>query len=138
MINPQIVAGMQYGGIAQGLGAAFYEQFNYSADGQLLSQSFMDYLMPTAMEMPPIRMVEHVTPSPVNPIGAKGTGEGGYMTTPAAVAAAVEDSLRPFGVTIDAIPITPDRLLKLIETALASLAVVGNLECALMHSLFSR
>ena len=117
VINPQIVAGMQYGGIAQGVGAAFYEQFQYAADGQLLSQSFMDYLMPSAMEMPPIRMVELETPSPINPIGAKGTGEGGYMTTPAALAAAVEDAMRPFGITIDAIPMAPQRLLALIEAA---------------------
>ena len=117
VINPQIVAGMVYGGIAHGLGAAFYEDFKYGPDGQLLNQTFMDYLLPSALEMPPIRMVEHVTPSPVNPLGAKGTGEGGYMTAPAALASAVEDALRPLGVSIDAIPISPDRVLKLIGAA---------------------
>jgi CO/xanthine dehydrogenase Mo-binding subunit len=117
VINPQVVAGMVYGGIAHGLGAAFYEDFKYDSDGQLLSQSFMDYLVPSSMEMPPIRMGEHVTPSPVNPLGAKGTAEGGYMTAPAALASAVEDALRPLGVTIDAIPMSPERLLELMKAA---------------------
>jgi 2-furoyl-CoA dehydrogenase large subunit len=117
VINPQIVAGMVYGGIAHGLGAAIYEDFKYNADGQLLNQTFMDYLMPSALEMPPIRLAEHVTPSPVNPLGAKGTGEGGYMTAPAALASAVEDALRPLGITIDAIPMSPDRLREMIRAA---------------------
>jgi 2-furoyl-CoA dehydrogenase large subunit len=117
VINPLVVVGMVYGGIAHGIGAALYEDFKYGADGQLLSQSFMDYLMPSSLEMPPIRLTEHVTPSPVNPLGAKGTGEGGYLTAPAALASAIEDALRPLGVTIDAIPLSPDHLLKLIRAA---------------------
>jgi CO/xanthine dehydrogenase Mo-binding subunit len=117
VINPQIVLGMIYGGIAHGIGAALYEDFKYAPDGQLLSQSFMDYVMPSTLGMPPIRLTEHVTPSPVNPLGAKGTGEGGYMTAPAALASAIEDALRPLNIPIEAIPLTPNHLLSLIRAA---------------------
>jgi 2-furoyl-CoA dehydrogenase large subunit len=110
VINPLVVEGMVYGGIAHGIGGALFEKFAYDEGGQPVASSFMDYLMPTAAEMPPIRVAEQVTPSPLHPYGAKGTGEGGYMTAPAAIASAVEDALAPFGVEIDEIPMAPNLL----------------------------
>jgi 2-furoyl-CoA dehydrogenase large subunit len=111
VMNPLTVDGMIYGGIAHGIGGALYEQFAYDRDGQMLSASFMDYLLPGVYEVPPIELHEQVTPSPLHPYGAKGTGEGGYMTAPSAIASAVEDALRPLGIEIDQIPITPTLLL---------------------------
>ncbi len=113
VMNPLTVSGMVYGGIAHGIGGALYEQFAYDADGQLLSGSFMDYLLPTVNEVPPIELHEQVTPTPLHPYGAKGTAEGGYMTAPAAIASAIEDALAPLGVAIDQIPLTPDVLFHL-------------------------
>jgi 2-furoyl-CoA dehydrogenase large subunit len=111
VMNPLQVDGMIYGGIAHGIGGALYEQFAYDPDGQMLSASFMDYLLPTVYEVPAIELHEQVTPSPLHPYGAKGTGEGGYMTAPSAIASAVEDALRPLGIQVDQIPITPRLLL---------------------------
>jgi 2-furoyl-CoA dehydrogenase large subunit len=107
VMNPLTVNGMVYGGIAHGIGGALYEQFAYDADGQLLSGSFMDYLLPTIHEVPAIELHEQVTPTPLHPYGAKGTAEGGYMTAPAAIASAVEDALTPLGLEVDQIPLTP-------------------------------
>lgn len=115
VINPLVVEGMVYGGIAHGVGGALLERFSYDESGQMTASSLMDYLMPTAEDMPPIRIAEQVTPSPLHPYGAKGTGEGGYMTAPAAVASAVEDALSSFGVEIGEIPISPDLLYQLVE-----------------------
>jgi 2-furoyl-CoA dehydrogenase large subunit len=111
VMNPLVVDGMIYGGIAHGIGGALYEHFAYDTDGQMLSASFMDYLLPSVHEVPSIELNEQMTPSPLHPYGAKGTGEGGYMTAPAAIASAVEDALRPLGIAIDQIPITPRMLL---------------------------
>jgi 2-furoyl-CoA dehydrogenase large subunit len=112
VMNPLQVDGMIFGGIAHGIGGALYEQFAYDPDGQFLSASFMDYLLPSACEVPRIELHEQCTPSPLHPYGAKGTGEGGYMTAPSAIASAVEDALRPLGIAIDQIPITPRVLLQ--------------------------
>ena len=107
MINPDIVHGMTYGGIAHGIGAALYEKFAFSDNGQLASQTFMDYLMPGALEVPAIDIVDHCTPSPLTEFGQKGSGEAGYLGAPAAIASAVNDALSPLGVSIDALPMTP-------------------------------
>ena len=117
MINPDIVHGMTYGGIAHGIGAALYEKFSYSDDGQLLSGSFMDYLIPSAMEIPAIRIVDHCTPSPLTTFGQKGSGEAGYLGAPAAVANAVNDALAPLGVSVETLPMTQDALWRTIQTA---------------------
>ncbi len=117
MINPDIVHGMTYGGIAHGIGAALYEKFAYSDDGQLLSGSFMDYLIPSAMEIPAIRIVDHCTPSPLTTFGQKGSGEAGYLGAPAAVANAVNDALAPLGVSIETLPMTQDALWRTIKAA---------------------
>ena len=117
MINPDIVHGMTYGGIAHGIGAALYEKFVYSDDGQLLSGSFMDYLIPSAMEIPAISIVDHCTPSPLTTFGQKGSGEGGYLGAPAGVASAVNDALAPLGVSLDSLPMTQDALWRTIKAA---------------------
>jgi aerobic carbon-monoxide dehydrogenase large subunit len=114
IINPMIVDGQISGGVAQGVGGGLYEELVYDASGQLLSGSFMDYLIPTSMEMPAIDMIHLEYPSPRNPLGVKGVGEGGAISPPAAIANAVEDALRPFGVCIRETPLTPERVLQLI------------------------
>jgi 2-furoyl-CoA dehydrogenase large subunit len=106
MINPDIVHGMTYGGIAHGIGAALYEHFTYDDNGQLTSGTFMDYLIPSALEVPPIRIVDHCTPSPLTTFGQKGSGEAGYLGAPAAVANAVNDALAPLGVEINTLPMS--------------------------------
>jgi 2-furoyl-CoA dehydrogenase large subunit len=105
VINPKIVRGMTMGGIAHGIGAALYEEFAYNADGQLLAQSFMDYLLPSAHEVPPIDIVHHSTPSPHTVFGQKGSGESGYLGAPAAIASAVNDAVRPLGLVVNSLPI---------------------------------
>ncbi len=107
MINPDIVHGMTYGGIAHGIGAALYERFAYDANGQLVSGSFMDYLLPSSHEVPAITIVDHCTPSPLTEFGQKGSGEAGYLGAPAAIASAVNDALAPLGLHIAELPMTP-------------------------------
>ena len=108
VINPDVVRGMVYGGIAHGIGVALYEQFAFSPEGQPLTQSFMDYLLPSAHEVPPIVDAETCTPSPYTSHGQKGVGEAGYMGAPAAVAGAVNDALTSFGAPpIHSLPIKP-------------------------------
>ncbi len=116
MINPDIVHGMTYGGIAHGIGAALYEKFAYTEDGQLESGTFVDYLIPSAMEIPAIAIVDHCTPSPLTTFGQKGSGEAGYLGAPAAVANAINDALAPLGASIETLPITQDALWHVIET----------------------
>jgi 3-oxo-Delta1-steroid hydratase/dehydrogenase large subunit len=106
MINPDIVHGMTYGGIAHGIGAALYEKFSYTEDGQLAAGTFMDYLIPSAMEVPRLAIVDHCTPSPLTTFGQKGSGEAGYLGAPAAIANAVNDALAPANAAIDALPMS--------------------------------
>jgi CO/xanthine dehydrogenase Mo-binding subunit len=118
-VNPMIVDGQLVGALAQGLGGALLEELVYDGQGQLLTTTFMDYLMPTAMEMPAstvVRILEE-TPTPLNPLGVKGAGEGGSSGAGAAIANAVADALAPLGVSITALPLSPDRLLSLILVA---------------------
>jgi carbon-monoxide dehydrogenase large subunit len=118
MINPMTVDGHVRGGTAQGIGTALLEQFHYDENGQLLNTSFQDYLMPRIAELPPTIRIGHlVTPSPYTEYGVKGAGEGGRMVAPPAVIAAIEDALRPLGVRIDTVPVTPARLRALIREA---------------------
>jgi 2-furoyl-CoA dehydrogenase large subunit len=118
MITPDIVHGMTYGGIAHGIGAALYEKFSYTADGQLESGTFMDYLLPSAMEVPTIAIVDHCTPSPLTTFGQKGSGEAGYLGAPAAIANAINDALAPLNQRIDTLPITHDALWRTISKTL--------------------
>jgi 3-oxo-Delta1-steroid hydratase/dehydrogenase large subunit len=108
VINPASVRGMVFGGTAHGIGVALYEQFAYSDDGQPLTQSFMDYLLPSTHEVPEIALAESCTPSPFTSLGQKGAGEAGYMGAPAAVASAVNDALAARGAgPILSLPIKP-------------------------------
>jgi carbon-monoxide dehydrogenase large subunit len=115
VINPMIVEGQICGGVTQGIGGGLYEEFVYDANGQCLSGTFMDYLVPTAAEVPPIEQIHLEYPSPRNPLGMKGVGEGGAVSPPAAIANAVEDALRPFDVCVRETPLSPDRVLGLIK-----------------------
>ena len=117
VINPDIVRGMVIGGAAHGIGAALYEEFAYDGQGQFLSGTLADYVMPTAHEVPDIRLVEHCTPSPLTSHGQKGVGEGGYLGAPAAVASAVNDALAPFGVACLDLPMRAGTLSDLLATA---------------------
>jgi len=105
VINPLIVKGMMLGGIAHGIGAALYEKFEYDQSGQHLSGTFMDYLLPSSLEIPMVGIAEHCTPSPLTSHGQKGAGEAGYPGSPAAIAGAVNDALAPYGHRMDTLPI---------------------------------
>jgi CO/xanthine dehydrogenase Mo-binding subunit len=117
MINPLLVEAQIHGGVAHGIGNAFYEQLVYDRDGQLLTASFMDYLLPTATDVPRIETGHVETPSPLNPLGVKGVGEAGAIPTGAVFAQAVEDALADFGVEVLEIPLSPNRLFELLEEA---------------------
>ena len=115
VINPLILDGQIQGGVAQGIGNAFYEQLVYDENGQLLNGSFMDYLLPTALEVPRVEIGHEETPSPLNPMGIKGAGEAGAIPTGALFAQAVEDALGDSAVEILEIPLDPSRLWELVE-----------------------
>lgn len=117
VINPLILDGQIHGGAAQGIGNAFYEKLAYSADGQLLSGSFMDYLVPTSMEVPRMSVDHVVTPSPLNPLGTKGAGEAGAIPVGPLFAQAIEDALAETGIEILEIPLSPSRLWTLAASA---------------------
>ncbi|MDQ2744158.1 MAG: aerobic carbon-monoxide dehydrogenase large subunit [Chloroflexota bacterium] len=117
MINPMIVEGQVHGGVAQGIGGSFYERMAYDADGQPLATTFMDYLIPTAMEVPTIETDHLETPSPLNPLGIKGAGEAGVIPVPALMAQALENALSPWGVRVREMPLNPGEIRKLIREA---------------------
>jgi carbon-monoxide dehydrogenase large subunit len=117
LINPMIVEGQIHGGVAQGVGGGLLEEMVYDEQGQLLTGTLMDYLVPTAMEVPPIETVHLEFPSPRNPLGIKGIGEGGAISPPAAIANAVEDALAPFGVRVTRAPLGPSAVLALLAAA---------------------
>ena len=110
LINPDVVEGQILGGVAQGLGGAILEELAYSQDGQLLTTSLVDYLLPGATEIPPVDLGHLEVPAPDVPGGAKGAGEGGAIAPPAAVANAVEDALSPLGARINETPLSPSRV----------------------------
>src|SRR5438105_5484204 len=117
VINPVVVEGQVHGGVAQGVGGAFFERLVYNEDGQLINASFMDYLLPTAAEVPPI-IVGHIeTPSPLSPLGMKGAGEAGVIPVPALFASAIDDALAPFGVRVHEMPLHPCRVYELLQEA---------------------
>ncbi|ARQ02663.1 xanthine dehydrogenase family protein molybdopterin-binding subunit [Pseudorhodoplanes sinuspersici] len=105
VINPHIVKGMTLGGIAHGIGAALLEEFVYDAEGQILTQSFMDYLLPSSHEIPNVEIVHHCTPSPFTVFGQKGSGESGYLGSPAAISGAINDAVSPLGISFSKLPI---------------------------------
>ena len=117
VINPKIVRGMTMGGIAHGIGAALYEEFAYNDDGQLIAQTFMDYLLPSSHEVPDVQIIHHETPSPNTVFGQKGSGESGYLGSPAAVANAINDALKPLGISTNRLPIKVSTLGDMIAAA---------------------
>jgi carbon-monoxide dehydrogenase large subunit len=118
MINPMIVEGQIFGGVAQGIGSALFEEFIYDDSGQLLTTTFMDYLLPTATDIPSIRVSHIETPSANTIAGVRGVGEGGAIAPGAVLASALEDALAPLGpVVIDRLPLTPERVVGWIDQA---------------------
>jgi CO/xanthine dehydrogenase Mo-binding subunit len=114
LINPTIAEGQIVGGIAQGLGGALMEHLVYDADGQLVTSSLLDYALPTARDLPMVEMAHLEIPSPLNPLGIKGLGEGGAVGSHAAEANAVADALIPLGITVVATPLSPGAIGRLL------------------------
>jgi carbon-monoxide dehydrogenase large subunit len=117
LVNPLIVEGQVHGGVAQGIGAALYEEVIYDEQGQLTTASLVDYLVPSACEIPPMQVVHLESASPTTLGGFRGMGEGGTIGAPAAVANALADALSPLGIEINELPVTPERLFRLIKAA---------------------
>lgn len=117
VINPMIVDGQVQGGVAHGIGNCFYEELIYDDNGQLLTSSFMDYLLPTAKEVPTAKIAHVEVVCPLNPLGVKGVGEGGTIPCAAAFGGAVEDALAPFGVTVTEVPLSPEKVRKMLRQA---------------------
>jgi carbon-monoxide dehydrogenase large subunit len=115
VINPLIVEGQILGGVAHGLSNALYEEAVYDAQGQSLASTLLDYILPSAREMPRVEMFHLTTPSPINPLGVKGAGEAGTLPVTAAVAGAVEDALRAFGARVTRMPLNPARIRELVR-----------------------
>ena len=117
-VNPRLVEGQLTGGLAQGIGGALLEELVYDGAGQPMATTFMDYLLPTSMEMPgriSVTVLEE-TPTPLNPLGVKGAGEGGTAGSGAAIANAVADALRPWGVEVTDLPLSPDRIFAMTQS----------------------
>src|SRR5262245_14154434 len=119
LINPMIVDGQVQGGIVHGVGNALFEWMGYDADGQPVTTTFADYLLPTATEVPTLETMYKHTPSPLNPLGVKGVGEVGTIPAAPAIISAIEDALQPFGVRIAQVPVTPQKLVELIAAGAA-------------------
>ncbi len=116
-VNPMMVEGQVVGGCVQGIGGALYEEFTYSESGDPLSATFADYLLPSLFEAPRIEVIiSEECPSPINPLGLKGSGEGGINGVGAAIANAVDDALGGHGI-VDQLPMTPQRVRRWLQTA---------------------
>jgi carbon-monoxide dehydrogenase large subunit len=114
VINPLILDGQIHGGVAQGIGNSFYEQLHFDENGQLLNASFMDFLLPTSLDVPHIEIGHEETPSPLNPLGIKGAGEAGAIPVAPAFVQAVENALGPDAPELLEIPLSPNRLFELV------------------------
>ncbi|MCY4409682.1 MAG: xanthine dehydrogenase family protein molybdopterin-binding subunit, partial [Caldilineaceae bacterium] len=119
VINPLILDGQIQGGVAQGIGNAFYEQLHFDENGALLNASLMDYLLPTALDVPNIVSDHVVTPSPLNPLGVKGAGEAGAIPVGALFAQAIDSAFGDIGLEVREIPLSPNRLFELVTEASA-------------------
>jgi carbon-monoxide dehydrogenase large subunit len=117
MINPMIVEGQIFGGVVQGIGGVLLEDFVYDPDGNPLTTTFMDYLLPTTAEIPDIEVGHIETDSTTNPGGFKGLGEGGAIGSHAAVANAVSDALAHLGVRVRRTPLGPNDIFQLVQAA---------------------
>ena len=122
LINPMLVDGQVRGGVAHGIGNALFERMLYDEEGEPLTTNYADYLLPTAPDVPRIEIVHLESPSPLNPIGVKGAGEGGTIPAAACVIAAIEDALSPLGVRITEHPVSPARISQLIKAAVSDSA----------------
>jgi CO/xanthine dehydrogenase Mo-binding subunit len=121
LMNPKIVEGQVMGGIVQGIGAALMEEYRYDdADGTLQTGTFREYLLPSMHEAPEIVIEHQETPSPFSEYGVKGAGEGGRLVAPTAIASAIDDALKPLGVTVNELPMTPERVVAAIAAAQTS------------------
>ncbi len=116
LINPGIADGQVKGGLVQGIGGGMMEEIIYDENGQILTASLADYLIPTALDAPPITVLHQETPSPTNALGVKGLGEGGAIAPPAVIANAVSDALKPFGAEFNATPLRPQDILRVFAT----------------------
>jgi len=110
VVNPMLVEGQIVGGAAQGIGGALFEEFTYDRQGQLLAGSLADYILPTACEIPSIELIHRHSPSPLNPLGVKGVGEGGAIAPPVALANAICDALAPFKIELNRLPLKPEQI----------------------------
>ena len=110
VVNPMLVEGQIVGGAAQGIGGALFEEFTYDAQGQLLAGSLADYILPTACEIPSMALIHRHSPSPLNPLGVKGVGEGGAIAPPVALANAICDALTPFKIELNRLPLKPEQI----------------------------
>src|ERR1700745_298466 len=117
LINPMIVGGQVHGGVAHGIGNAIFEWMGYDEAGQPITTTFADYLLPTAKDVPHLETLYRESPSPHNPLGAKGVGEVGVIPAAAAIISAIEDALSPFAVHLAQMPVTPAKLVELIGKA---------------------
>jgi len=123
VVNPLLVEGQIQGGVAHGIGNAFLEKMRFDEDANPVTTSLADYMLPDAGIVPKVEIYHVESPSPLNPIGVKGAGEGGTIPAAAAIVSAIEDALKPFGVRIDEAPILPERLCELIDEAAAGNAL---------------
>src|SRR5579864_2521622 len=117
VVNPMLVEGQIVGGAVQGLGGALLEEIKYDAEGQPLTTTLADYMLPTACDLPPIHIIHQHSPSPLNPFGVKGVGEGGPIAPPVVIANAVSDALRPFKAEFNRTPVTPQQIDAAIRAA---------------------
>ena len=124
VINPMILAGQIHGGVAQGIGNAFYEKLSFDDQGQLLNASLADYLLPTALEVPRMELSHTVTPSPLNPLGIKGAGEAGAIPVGPLFAQAIEDALqlKQKKVELLEIPLSPSQVFEFAKEAVKGAA----------------
>jgi carbon-monoxide dehydrogenase large subunit len=118
-----VVEGQVVGGVAHGIGNALFERLFHDAGAQPQTVNFADYLLPGSTDMPPIDILHSETPSPLNPLGMKGAGEGGTIPAIAAIIAAVENALAPFDIKVNEAPISPARIAELVRARLVHMEV---------------
>ncbi len=124
-VNPLLVEGQVIGGTVQGLGGALFEELVFDPEGRQLTASLTDYLMPTAADVPDIALVHQEFPSPLNPLGVKGLGEGGAISPPVVLANAVCDALKPFGIEINSTPLKAEHVVMAVRNARRAARPIG-------------
>jgi carbon-monoxide dehydrogenase large subunit len=117
MINPMMVEGQILGGVIHGVGMTLFEWMRYDREGQPLTATLADYLLPTSDVVPRLEILHLESPTPLNPLGVKGAAESGTIGAPATIISAIEDALRPLDIRVSQLPLTPPQLRKLIRAA---------------------